>query len=362
MQILQLYSDARMQRDSFICAQWYVNCVDLLKNVAWFVDRLMWQSQRSCIWAPWLFRMCNVTHLYMQHDSFLCVQCYVPCVLPWVYGRIRGLNHVTNLRQYWYGKVTVLIYMILDFVTWLNPRTRNSRDESCHTSTIIYMRNATQLYIQRESFICATPRMQCVAVCGSVWQCVAVCCSVLQCATVYCSNTYNTNHSCAQLHVCSVLQCVAACCSVLQCVAVCCSVLQCVAVCCSMLQCIAVALMHMCNVTRSDVCNDMFTALTFCSVVQCVAVCCSVLQLHPCILQRDSFRCVRWYVHCVGVCDSCILAMWLMNMCAVLSCSLWAWGLVRRVSSWSEFAEWVRGVSHANDASEIIYRNNMTHV
>ena len=227
MQILQLYSDAHMHRDSFTCAQWYVNCVDLLKHVAWFVDRVM--CQRSCIWAPWLFRMCNVTHLYMQHVSFLYVQFYVHCVLPWAYGRIRGLIHVINLRQYWYEKVTVLIYKILDFVTWLNPRTRNSRDESCHTSTIIYMSNATQLYIQRESFICTTPRMQCVAVCCNVLQCVAVCCGVLQCAAVCCSvlQLYiQRESSCAQLNICSVLQSAAVCGSVLQCVAVCCSVLQ----------------------------------------------------------------------------------------------------------------------------------------
>ena len=30
-------------------------------------------------------------------------------------------------------------------------------------------------------------KLQCVAVCGSVWQCVAVCVSVLQCGAVWCN-------------------------------------------------------------------------------------------------------------------------------------------------------------------------------
>jgi len=83
------------------------------------------------------------------------------------------------------------------------------------------------------SSLSLSPRVQCVAVCGSVLQCVAmyreksnreiswsslllsprvcvaVCCSVFHCGAVWCS----------------VVQCVAVCCSVLQYVAMCCSVL-----------------------------------------------------------------------------------------------------------------------------------------
>jgi len=128
--------------------------------------------------------MCDMTHSYVWHDSFICV--------TWLI----HMNHETRL-----------LYM-----TW-----------PVHFSCILNM-CCSVLHLLQCVAVCYSV-LPCVAVRCSVLQCVAVCCSVLQCVffviTKYDSFMLDTIHS-----FCFILN---MCCSVLQCVAVCCSVLQSVA-------------------------------------------------------------------------------------------------------------------------------------
>ena len=104
-------------------------------------------------------------------------------------------------------------------------------------------------YSPRNSYDIAACNVACVAVCCRVLQCFAdLAHLIIEYALIVMlhksmSFRLGLTETPIWLHVkvnCSKLQCFAVCSSVFQCVPVCCSVLQCVAVCCSVLQCVAV--------------------------------------------------------------------------------------------------------------------------
>ena len=160
-----------------------------------------------------------------------------------------------------------------------------------------------------------------VAVCCSVLQCMVACCRKLECISAR-GRVLECVAAC-----CRVLECVAACCSVLECVAACCRVLECVAACCRVLQCIAVnmvctfynvwmctldttplhvceikCILHVCDLTNSQVCAATFShswhdsRTLCCSTLQCVAVCCSTLR-RVVMCCSDSFTLGTWLAH-----------------------------------------------------------------
>ena len=50
--------------DSFICVTWLIHMCGMTHSYVW---------QDSFICVTWLIRMCDVTHVYVWHDSFICV-------------------------------------------------------------------------------------------------------------------------------------------------------------------------------------------------------------------------------------------------------------------------------------------------
>jgi len=183
----------------------------------------------------------------------------------------------------------------------------------------------------------ATPRIQCLVVCCSVWLRVAVClislngilvatnathCNTLQHTATHCNTLQHTaTHYNTLQHTathCNTLQHTAThrntlqhtathcntlhsvnpvCCRVLQCVAVCCSVLQYVAVCCSVLFCLSqqhsrchelpLTLTHTVSLTHSE-CLSRSRAL---SRVFCQSIAVARSRTHSFFLSQRLSRC-----------------------------------------------------------------------
>ena len=172
--------------------------------------------------------MCDLTHSYVWHDSFICVT----WLSTWNTLDLERLGKLKNILCV----SAACQHDAFICVTWL-----------IHTCEIVQYAEDVGFgetrRNQRTCCACLPCAADVAADAGVCYRCrsrVAVCCSLLQCVV----GCY------------SVLQCAAVCCSVLQHVAACCSVLHCVALCCSILfQVISLISKNICrNTTRHVVC------------------------------------------------------------------------------------------------------------
>jgi len=129
--------------DSFIYMQVSIN-LSFPRSVHWiilfgfslsFYDLKIWYTY---IRVTWLIYMCDMTHLYVRHDS--------------LYVRHESLIYYMCDMNHWYTyiQVTWLIYMC--DMTHLYVR----HDSSICATWLIYMCDMTHLYVRHDSSICAT--------------------------------------------------------------------------------------------------------------------------------------------------------------------------------------------------------------
>ena len=57
--------------DSFICVTWFIHMCDMTHSYVWHDALRMWHDSFICV--TWLIHMCDMTHSYVWHDSFICV-------------------------------------------------------------------------------------------------------------------------------------------------------------------------------------------------------------------------------------------------------------------------------------------------
>jgi len=314
----------------------------------------------------WLIHMCDMTHSYMWHDSFI-------CATIWYIWRSHHGTHRNASSHIWMRDVICMnaschtcsrqadrceypkswqamgmayedtwvmshVWIYISTRTWISHVTHEwvmSHICMSHVACIhkaytyewvkshMWMSHVTHVNESRHTCECVTSHvwmthrlveLRAPKSCQAAEMAEQVKDAMLQRARVRSSS-------------CSVLQCVAVCCSVLQyksktqccnvrryaaLVAAWCSVmqrdavvLQCDAVCCSVFQCVAVC------------CSVLQCVVVCCSVLKCVEVCCSVFQWLQC---KSKMQCcnVRRYVALVAVC--CSVLQCVAVCCSVLQC------------------------------------------
>ena len=201
-----------------------------------------------------LIHMCDMTHSYVWHDSFICV--------TW-------LIHVTRRDLWWSFRILICIPTTISGLVFSNELSQNRPVMIQNRPVMIQNRPAMiiQDYVlySDDHFWVSSFRERAVAVCCSLLQSTAVCCSLLQSVALY-----YVEHAVYYVEHAGLLQSVAVSCILLQSAAVCCSLLQSVMssmqVCCSLLQS---------RVVSSSLLQSIMSSI---SLLHSVAVCCSLLQ------------------------------------------------------------------------------------
>jgi len=101
-----------VRHDSFLCVTWLIPMCDMTYSYVW---------RDSFIFVPWLIHMCDMTHSYVCHDSSICV--------PW-------LVYICDMTH------SYVCHDSFICVTWL-----------------IHMCDMTHSYVWHDSFICVTWRI-----------------------------------------------------------------------------------------------------------------------------------------------------------------------------------------------------------
>jgi len=108
-----------VRHDSFICVTWLIHMCDMTRSYMWHV---------SFICATWLVHTCDMSHSYVRHDSFICVTWLIHMcdMTRFAYYATAGakvaLQHTNeSCRTYAYG----MSHIWMSHVTHMN--------ESCHT-------------------------------------------------------------------------------------------------------------------------------------------------------------------------------------------------------------------------------------
>ena len=114
--------------DSFICVTWLIHMYDMTHS---YVKQSELLFVFMCV--PWLIHMCDMTHSYVWHDSFICKtkRTLVCCALAWVLSR-KWMSHVIHMTEschtyewvmshIWIRHVTHVTesHIILCNMTWL---------------------------------------------------------------------------------------------------------------------------------------------------------------------------------------------------------------------------------------------------
>ena len=127
--------------------------------------RQWWWAPESCSWpacATWLIYMCDMTHLYVRHDSFICATCLIFYMASFMCDSPigAGILHVSVRHD----SSTCVTWMLQrgDMAHSCVP-TLHSRwwaQESCswflHMKWLIQKCNSIPVYVWHDSFICAT--------------------------------------------------------------------------------------------------------------------------------------------------------------------------------------------------------------
>jgi len=120
---------------SFICATWLVHMRDVTHSYMCAMTR-SYVCHDSFVYVPWLIHMCDMTHSYVWHDSFICG--------TWLI-HMCAMTH----SYVWHDSFICVPWLIHSFIcaTWLV----HMRDV-----THSYMCDMTRSYAWRDSFVCAT--------------------------------------------------------------------------------------------------------------------------------------------------------------------------------------------------------------
>jgi len=154
--------------DSFIRVTWLIHMCDMTHSYVWHDSFIC----MTVIFLAWLIPVCDKTRSYMWHDSFICLtwlvvdpvrkrggfQSYV-CHCPFIRVTVifvAWLIHTCDMTHLyvWHDSVMRVTWLII-CVTWLTIYvTWLMVDPPRKGLDVIYTCDITHLYVWRESFIC----------------------------------------------------------------------------------------------------------------------------------------------------------------------------------------------------------------
>jgi len=118
--------------DSFICLTWLIHMCDMTHSYVWhdsFVcvtcihtcDMTHSYAWRAFICVTWLIHTCDMSHSYVWHDSFVCVTCFHMCDMTHSY-----MWHVSFVYVTWLIRMRDILSYVHTFVSipipFLNSR------------------------------------------------------------------------------------------------------------------------------------------------------------------------------------------------------------------------------------------------